>query len=142
VLELAFPAELAIYARLARDNRHADPLREALGRRFGVNPRIECRVADGISGAADATPLEGHPRRVGPAAEPGGRPLDAQEEEVRNGGMSEGSGEPEDASGGTGAEDLGRAPGEAEGDDVIRDQREVFEMARERLGLFDQGKES
>ena len=137
VLELTFPEELAIYARLARDDRHADPLREALGRQFGVNPRIECRVADGISGAADATPLE-QPREEAPVVEPEGRRLGAPE--ARNGGTGERSRELEtaDASVGTGAEDLGRASGEAEGDEVIRDQREVLEMARERLGLFDQ----
>jgi DNA polymerase-3 subunit gamma/tau len=142
VLELAFPEELSIYARLARDDRHADPLRETLGRRFGVNPRIECRVADGISGAADATPLE-QPRRAAPVVEPEGPPLDAPE--ARNGGTSERLRESEAAAasvGTGGAEDLGRAPGEAEGDDIIRDQREVFEMARERLGLFDQDKGS
>jgi DNA polymerase III subunit gamma/tau len=139
VLELAFPEDLAIYARLARDDRHADPLREALGRRFGLNPRIECRVTDGSFGAADATPLE-QTRRAVPAVEPEGPPLDTQE--AHNGGKSEGSREPEAVSGATGAEDLGRAPGEAEGDDIIRDQREVFEIARERLGLFDQDKGS
>jgi DNA polymerase III subunit gamma/tau len=142
VLELTFPEELAIYARLARDDRHADPLREALGRQFGVNPRIECRVADGISGAADATPLEEQPRQVASAVEPEGRPLDVPE--ARNEGTSEGSRDPEtaDASGGPGVEDLGRTPGGAEGDEIIHDQREVLEMARERLGLFDQDKGS
>jgi hypothetical protein len=137
VLELAFPEELEIYARLARDDRHADPLREALGRRFGVNPRIECRVADGISGAADATPLEQSPREA-PVVEPEGRPLGAPE--AQNGGTSERARELEaaDASVGAGAENPGRASGEAEDDELIRDQREVLEMARERLGLFDQ----
>jgi hypothetical protein len=64
--------------------------------------------------------------------------------EARDGGKSEGSTEPEaaDASGAADAEDHGRAPGEAEGDDIIRDQREVFEIARERLGLFDQDRGS
>jgi DNA polymerase III subunit gamma/tau len=137
VLELAFPEELEIYARLARDDRHADPLREALGRRFGVNPRIESRVADGIPGAADATPLE-QPRREASVVEPEGSPPGAPE--ARNGGTSERARELEaaDASVGTGAENLGRASGEAEDDEIIRDQREVLEVARERLGLFDQ----
>jgi DNA polymerase-3 subunit gamma/tau len=125
VLELAFPEELAIYARLARDDRHADPLRESLGRRLGVNPRIECRVADG----AGSTPAEERAR-------PEERPMNVPE--AHNGGGSEGSGEP----GSAGAEDHARAPGEAEADDTIRDQREVFEMARERFGLFDQDKGS
>jgi len=123
VLELAYPEELAIYARLARDDRHADPLRESLGRRFGVNPRIECRVADG----AGSTPPEERAR-------PEERPVDVPE--AHDGGRSEEAGEPE--SGGAGAEDHPRAPGEAEADDIIRDQREVLEMARERFGLFDQ----
>ena len=35
VLELAFPDELSIYVKLAQDSRHADPLREAIARRFG-----------------------------------------------------------------------------------------------------------
>jgi DNA polymerase-3 subunit gamma/tau len=137
VLELAFPEELEIYARLARDDRHADPLREALGRRFGVNPRIECQVADGISGAADATSLEQPPREA-PVVGPEGRPLGAPE--AQHGGTSERARELEaaDAPVGAGAENPGRASGEVEDDDLIRDQREVLEMARERLGLFDQ----
>lgn len=100
VLELAFPDELSIYVKLAKDARHADPLREAIARRFGVSPRIECRIGDGASDDA-SSPGEEPPRRA-PAA-PEGHPPDV--------------------------------PEARSGDDVIRDQREVFEMARERFGL-------
>jgi hypothetical protein len=119
VLELAFPDELSIYTTLARDARHADPLREAITRRFGVSPRIECRVADEAADDAGTSPLEEGPSRR------------ADDPEAHSG-----------DDGATGAEDRRRASGEVGGDDVIRDQREVFEMARERLDPRDPGGES
>jgi DNA polymerase-3 subunit gamma/tau len=131
VLELAYPHELSIYIKLAQDARHADPLREAIARRFGVNPRIECRVADGASDDADIPPLEEEaPQqaadRVVPESPAAGNP----EARSRDHGSSETTEDP-------GTEAHGRVSGAAEGDDVIRDQREVFEMARERFGSRD-----
>ncbi len=121
VLELAFPDDLSIYVRLAQDARHADPLREAIARRFGANPRIECRIADG--GLGNTSPPEDKPLRQ------------AAEQEVRYG--DHGSAGTTKELDGISAEAQGRVSGGAEGDDIIRDQREVFDMARERFGPRD-----
>jgi DNA polymerase-3 subunit gamma/tau len=116
VLELAFPDELSIYVKLAQDARHANPLREAIARHFGVSPRIECRVADGASEVAPPT-REEPSRHTSPPAERREEPRAVNE---------------------SGAENAHeRASGEAGADDIIRDQREVFEMARERFGSRD-----
>jgi DNA polymerase-3 subunit gamma/tau len=118
VLELAFPEELAIYVKLARDARHADPLREAIARRFGVSPRIECRVVDGTS-IETAPTRQNQPRHTVPRE-------DTPESENR----AEGPGTINQS----GVDQApGSVPGEAGDDDAIRDRREVFEMARERL---------
>jgi DNA polymerase III subunit gamma/tau len=121
VLELAFPDELAIYVKLARDARHADPLREAIARRFGVSPRIECRVADGK--LIDTT----------------------RQDPTRHTTLQENAPDAQDVGGESRAEEPGAAnesgvdeargsvSGETGDDDIIRDQREVFEMARERF---------
>jgi DNA polymerase III subunit gamma/tau len=127
VLELAFPDELSIYVRLARDARHVDPLREAIARRFGVNPRIECRVADGGSVGTAQDELS-------PRAAPLVEPAD-QQEGAENIGEDARSKEAEavDEPGDIDAENREQASKKAEDSDIIRDQREVFEMARERF---------
>ena len=131
VLELAFPDELSIYIKLAQDARHADPLREAIARRFGVKPRIECRIADGASDGADTSPPEeGSTHRAAYRVAPESTP--AADPEVRSGDHG-----PAATTNDAGTEPHGRVPGEPEGDDIIRDQREVFEMARERFGSRD-----
>jgi DNA polymerase-3 subunit gamma/tau len=122
VLELAYPHELSIYVRLAQDARHADPLREAIARRFGVTPRIECRIVDGASDAPDTSPPEEEPLRQAPESSPAVDP-EVQFGDRRSAGTT-------NELGGTGAE-------AQEGDDTIRDQGEVFEMARERFGSQD-----
>src|SRR5215210_4542986 len=119
VLQLAFPTELSIYVRLAQDVRHADPLREVIARRFGVNPRIECRVADGTSADTARQESSRHTRPW---------------EDVRDVGSESRAEEPRAVNESGVEETHGRASGEAGGDDIIRDQREVFEMARERFG--------
>jgi DNA polymerase III subunit gamma/tau len=123
VLELAFPDELAIYVKLARDARHADPLREAIARRFGVSPRIECRVSDGAS--ADTAPARhDSSRHTAPRGDArnvqdvGGESRAEEPGAVNESGVDEAR---------------ASVPGEAGDDDVIHDQREVFEMARERF---------
>jgi DNA polymerase III subunit gamma/tau len=121
VLELAFPDELAIYVELARDARHADPLREAIARRFGVSPRIECRVADGAS--ADTA-------RQDPSLHTARREDTPDVQDVGGESRTE---EPGTVSESGADEARGSASGEAGDDDIIRDQREVFEMARERF---------
>ena len=131
VLELAFPDELSIYVKLAQDARHADPLREAIAHRFGVNPRIECRVADGGSvGTAQDEPS----RRADPRLEPA-----AQQEGAENVGEDTQSKEARavNESDEISAESRGQTSGKTGSNDIIRDQREVLEMARERFGSRD-----
>ena len=132
VLELAFPEELSIYVRLAQDARHADPLREAIARRFGVNPQIECRIADGASGDTSPPRVE-PPREVADRVVPESTP--AVDQEVRSGDHRPVG--TNDDPGGTAAEAHGRVPEKAEGDDTIRSEGEVFEMAREWRGARD-----
>src|SRR5215213_3373112 len=136
LLELSYPDELAIYVKLARDARHVDPLREAIARHFGVSPRIESRVSDGGSREAsrEDTPREPQRQTVEPVV-PGDDPSGHQEARTPNERQTGTTNAPEV----TGAEDRGGVSGLAEGDEVIRDQREVFEMARERFGSRDPG---
>jgi DNA polymerase-3 subunit gamma/tau len=126
VLELAYPYELSIYVRLAQDARHADPLREAIARRFGVNPRIECRVADG----ADTRPPEEEASEQVVSASP-----PADESGVPSGGNT--SDGPAENHGGSGAEAQRGASGTAEGDDTIGSENEAIQMAREWFGSRD-----
>jgi DNA polymerase-3 subunit gamma/tau len=126
VLELAFPHELSIYVRLAQDARHADPLREAIARRFGVSPRIESRVADG----ADTRPLGEEASEQVVSASP---PVD--ESGVPSGDETP-AGTDEDR-GGSGAEAQRGVSGAAEGDDTVRSENEAFQMAREWFGSRD-----
>jgi DNA polymerase-3 subunit gamma/tau len=131
VLELAYPHELSIYVRLAQDARHADPLREAIARRFGVNPRIECRVADGASDDADISPLEEEaPRRAADRVVPESPPAGNPEAHSGDHGSAGTTDDP-------GAEAHGRVSGVAEDDDTIGSEDEAFEMAREWFGSRD-----
>jgi DNA polymerase III subunit gamma/tau len=125
VLELEFPEELESYAR--EKSSHAEELTNVVESRLGVRPRLAFRVADGASGGA---PVEEESPRRAPGAEP---------PRGRDAGGSNAPGEHGVANGldRTGGEAHGRTPGEAGGDDIIRDQREVFEMARERFGSRD-----
>jgi DNA polymerase-3 subunit gamma/tau len=135
VLELEFPEELESYAK--DKSSHAEELSNVLESRLGVRPRLEFRVADGESGGADAGPVEEKSPRRAPGAE--SRPMPGRATQGRDAGGSKASGEHSVANGPgrTGEEAHGRTSGEAGGDDVIRDQREVFEMARERFGSRD-----
>jgi DNA polymerase-3 subunit gamma/tau len=125
VLELAFPDELAIYVRLAQDARHADPLREAIAHRFGVNPRIECRVADGRSVGDEPSRRAVEPAGPQEGTENVGEDIQPKEARAVD--------KPDEI----GAENRGQASGKSKGNDIIRHQREVFEMARERFGSRD-----
>ena len=99
---------------MARDRGHVDKLGDVLEERLGSRPHLEVRAADeDASGAVAATARE-EPVREEPPPETG-------------------------SPNGSVAFDGNPAPEAAAGDDVIRDQREVFEMARE-FGLFDQNK--
>jgi DNA polymerase-3 subunit gamma/tau len=135
VLQLSFPEELAIYVKLAGEPKRLDPLQEVLAKHLGTSPRLEFRVADGASG--DVAPVQEEPsRQATHRAEPGEHRADTPETRDIGGERSGLSGATED----TVAE--GRAPGGTVDDGIIRDQREIFEMARERFGLFGQDRGS
>lgn len=122
VLRLVFPEEQSFHVGMAKDPGHLEKLGEVLEQRLGSKPRLEVRAAGGEPSGTSATTKNESPRsevhvpQPQPASEE--RPSEA---ENPNG------------SGGTAAEDSART----EGDDMIRDQSEVFEIAREK-GLFDQ----
>ncbi|WP_162924684.1 DNA polymerase III subunit gamma/tau [Rubrobacter indicoceani] len=138
-LVLVFADEGGFYTRMAREKRHSDNLLKVLEERFGSRPRIEVGSGGnrppGEDGPDDATPPGGptndEPLSPGPG-EPDDRPDDEPppEENPPSGGYAGGI----NASAGSGAG--GRPPEAAGGDGRIRDQREVFQMAREHFGPF------
>jgi hypothetical protein len=103
---------------MAKDSGHLEKLAGVLEERLGSKPRLEIRAAGGeasaTSTAEEPTPMEQH------------APV-SQESPPETGSPN--------GSGGTVAENSGSEPASM-GDDKIRDQREVFEIARE-AGLFD-----
>jgi DNA polymerase III subunit gamma/tau len=127
VLLLVFPEEQSFHVGMAKDAGHLEKLGEVLGERLGSKPRLEVRAAGneaaGTSAASTKEPARSEVRV--PERQP------APEERPSEAGNQNGSADPV-------AED--RSPGRSEGDDVIRDQREVFEIAQE-TGLFDQDKD-
>lgn len=151
VLEIEFPADAAFHAREARKARHGDALRDVLEEHLGTRPRLEFTVADSGGGAGGGTAIEetrheppsvGGPGSSGPrlaardAAEavpsaPTERPETREPEQART---SSDVRHRRDADGSAGVPE---APKESEtpgGDEVIRDQSEVFEMARLKFG--------
>ncbi len=138
VLGLVFPEEQKFFLGMAKDRKHIEELHKVLEERVGSKPRLEVRAADESRGAGVSAvrqePQSSPPAEDAPLAD---EPPEAREPEVderlEDSGSANGSGVAEaavspEASGG----------GAAGGDDIIRDQREVFEIARERFGLFDQ----
>ncbi len=117
-LELVFPAEQEHLLSLATDSRYSEPLQRVLQEHLGVRPRLQMGVADGA--ATVSVPPQGERPQQAPP-----EPLDE---------IVHGSETAEPSDGSAGATAHGGASG---GDDVIRDQREVFEMARERFGARD-----
>jgi hypothetical protein len=108
---------------MAKDPGHLQKLGEVLEERLGSTPRLEIEAA---GGASATTAAEEQP----PTAAPLEQPAPASDESRPETGSPNGSG-------GTVAENSGSEP-EARGrDDVIQDQRQVFEIARE-VGLFDE----
>ena len=128
VLELSFPEELAIYVKLAGEPKRLDSLREVLEEHLGASPRLEFRVGDGAPVEVAPPQREQLPPAEVPRAEPADRR--AETPTVRDAGDER----PEISGVVDGPEAQGAASGETGSEDVIRDQREVFEMARERFG--------
>ncbi|MDQ4127955.1 MAG: hypothetical protein M3151_08435, partial [Actinomycetota bacterium] len=130
VLRLVYPEEQGFHVEMARDRGHLDKLGSVLEERLGSRPYLEVRAADGETpggGPADEEP----PPEVASPEEPSPEPRPVQEERPPETGSSNGSVALEGSP----------APEASRGDGVIRDQREVFEMARE-FGLFDQDRGS
>jgi hypothetical protein len=115
-LRLVYPEDQSFHVEMAREKVHLDKLGADLEERLGSKPRLEVRAAGGEAPATEESP---------PTAAPSERrPAQAASEEI-----PPQTGDP-DGAGGTIAETPGTSH-EAKGDDVIRNQREVFEMARE-----------
>ena len=135
VLEISFPKEPDFYLKEAGNPRHREALGEILEERFGARPRLEFRVA-GEDSAED-----GGPEGTGsePAGEPRGQvesapspqrieqpPQPTPEPEAQSS-AREGQRQEPTERGTSGAEG-------PEGDDIIRDSREVLALAREFFG--------
>ena len=146
LLQLAFPEEMATYAKLAADDRHANALQAALERRFGVKPRLECRVGEASTvpengGSAPVVGPERGPVQREPAVEsgmvsdpdpdppePGPPDTDPPEPEF----LEPGSEDRLEGEGGFAGG--GRELGANEDDGTIGSVQEVFAIARERFG--------
>ena len=121
VLRLVFPEEQSFHVGMARDPGHVQKLGEVLEGRLGSKPRLEVRAAgeEAIITSA-ATPNEPSPKRDEVAERqpaPEARPPEVRRQHGSDGAVPEES-------------------GRTEGGDEIRDEREVFDVARE-AGLFD-----
>jgi DNA polymerase-3 subunit gamma/tau len=125
VLRLVYPEEQSFHVGMAKDSGHLQKLGEVLEERLGSTPRLEIKAAGGAS-ATIAVTAEEQP----PTAVPMEQPAPASEESRPETGSPNGSG-------GTVSENGGPEPRAVGRDDVIQDQREVFEIARE-FGLFDE----
>jgi DNA polymerase III subunit gamma/tau len=123
VLQLVYPEEQNFHVGMARDSGHLNKLGAVLEERLGSNPRLEIRAAGGEASATIAA--EEQP----PTAAPMEQHAPASEDSPPETGSPNGLG-------GTVAENSGPESGAVGRDDVIQDQREVFEIARE-AGLFD-----
>jgi len=127
VLRLVYPEEQSFHVGMARDPGHLDKLGEVLEERLGSKPRFEVRAAGGESAGADAATSE-EPQTTAPTEQH--TPEPTSEDSPPEAGSPNGSGE-------TVAENSGTRPEAMGNDDVIQNQREVFEIARE-FGLFDE----
>jgi DNA polymerase-3 subunit gamma/tau len=125
VLQLLYPEEQSFHVGMARDSGHLQKLGAVLEERLGSKPRLDIRVAGGASATTAAT-AEEQP----PTASPMEQPATDSEERPPETGSPNGSGD-------TVSENSSPEPRGVGRDDVIQDQREVFEIARE-FGLFDE----
>ncbi len=125
VLRLVYPEEQSFHVGMAKDSGHLQKLGEVLEERLGSTPHLEIMAAGGASATIAATAEEQPPTAV-----PMEQPAPASEESRPETGSPNGSG-------GMVSENSGPDPRAVGRDDVIQDQREVFEIARE-FGLFDE----
>ena len=124
VLRLIYPEEQSFHVGMAKDSGHLEKLGAVLEERLGSKPRLEIRAAGGEASATSAA--EEPPPPAVPTEQHTPQPV-SQESPPETGSPN--------GSGGTVAENSG-SESASMGDDKIRDQREVFEIARE-AGLFD-----
>ena len=123
VLRLVYPEEQSFHVGMAKDSGHLEKLAGVLEERLGSRPRLEIKAA---GGASATTAAKEPPPPAAPIEQHDPEPV-SQESPPETGSPN--------GSGGTVAENSGSEPASM-GDDKIRDQREVFEIARE-AGLFD-----
>lgn len=137
VLKLAFPEEQSFYVGMANERKHADELGKILESRLGNRPRLEISVYDGNEPPFSSR--EPAPGPAEPTPEPGPTATEEPEDQEPPAGEST---QPQDSArtgaGSTNASAEGKAPDGAAGsegaDDIIRNPREVVEMARQRFG--------
>src|SRR5215218_8845352 len=127
VLLLVYPEEQSFHVGMAKDSGHLQKLGAVLEERLGSKPRLEIRGGGGEAPATIAETAEEQPPTAAPMEQHAPEP--ASEDSLPETGSPNGSG-------GTVAENSGAGPGSRGDNDVIRDQSEVFEIARE-FGLFD-----
>jgi hypothetical protein len=111
---------------MARDSGHLKKLGAVLEERLGSEPHLEIRAAGGEASATIAA--EDQP----PTAAPMEQPAPTSEESPPETGSPNGTD-------GSVAENSSPGQGTVGRDDVIQDQHEVFEIARE-FGLFDENR--
>jgi DNA polymerase III subunit gamma/tau len=127
VLLLVYPEEQSFHVGMAKDSGHLQKLGAVLEERLGSKPRLEIRAAGGEAPTTIAETAEEQPPTAAPMEQHAPEP-DSEDSLPKTGSPN--------GSGGTVAENSGAGPGSRGDKDVIRDQSEVFEIARE-FGLFD-----
>jgi DNA polymerase-3 subunit gamma/tau len=123
VLQLVYPEEQSFHVGMAKDSGHLQKLGAVLEERLGSKPRLEIRAAGGApatTAAKEQPPTAASMEQLAP---------DSDESLPETGNPN--------GSGGTVSKYSGSEPRAVGRDDVIQDQREVFEIARE-FGLFDE----
>jgi DNA polymerase III subunit gamma/tau len=128
VLQLVYPEDQSFHVGMARDSGHLQKLGAVLEERLGSKPRLEIRASGGEASATTAATAEEQHQTAAPMEQP----APASEEGPQESGSANGSGGPV-------AEKSGPEQGAMGRDEVIQDQREVFEIARE-FGLFDENR--
>jgi DNA polymerase III subunit gamma/tau len=128
VLQLVYPEEQSFHVGMARDGGHLEKLGEVLEERLGSRPRLEVRAAGresagpGAATAEEPSPTTAPMEQRTPEPASGDSPPETRSTNETGGTVAENSGASQEAMG---------------NDDVIQNQREVFEIARE-FGLFDE----
>jgi DNA polymerase-3 subunit gamma/tau len=152
LLKLSFPEEQSFYVGMANDRKHADALGKILEERLGSRPRLEIAVHDGTE-----PPFATSGAETSGSSDPGSVPngttspnssTESSGPEANSEAPSAAEEPPEDAAtqaahdGPRSASENGEGPAQAQSeapgggapDDIIRDPREVVELARQRFG--------